>query len=414
MTVTSQRTVAVVGGGIVGLALARHLARTRPDVSVHVLEKEGRLAAHQTGHNSGVVHAGLYYPPGSLKATLCGRGMAMMREYCQEHDLGYRELGKVVVATGEGELERLKVIHERAMANQVPEAAWLDAADLAGVEPAVRGVAAVHSPRTAVVDFARVAGRLAQDVEDAGGEVHTGRTVLALEPAGEAALVGTGTTGPGFRAVSYRRYDAVVGCAGLGTDTLVRLAGLARHPRIVPFRGEYLRLVGPARDLVRGLVYPVPDPRYPFLGVHLTRGHDDDVHVGPNAVLALALEGYRRRDVSVRDVLAMAGNPGMWRLARQHWRTGIAEMWGSFNRGAFLRQAQAYVPQLRMADLAPAGAGVRAQAVRRDGTLVDDFVVESRGPVVVVRNAPSPAATSSLALAEHLAGLLTTTVLARR
>ena len=401
---TGTRSVAVVGGGIVGLALARRLVTTRPDLRIQVLEKEDAVARHQTGHNSGVVHAGLYYPPGSLKATLCRRGMAMMREYCQEHALGYSELGKVVVATDDGELDRLREIHRRALANQVPEAAWLDAAGVKEIEPNVRAVAAVHSPRTAVVDFVQVARRLAEDVKAAGGEVLTGQLVTSLEQRGDRVLVGTAAaSGRRWNASVVRSVDALVVCAGLGTGRMAALAGLAPDPRIVPFRGEYRRLVGPARDLVRGLVYPVPDPRYPFLGVHLTRGADDEVHVGPNAVLALAVEGYRRRDVRLRDVAAMAGNAGLWRLARQHWRTGMYEAWGSISGRAFLRRAQAYLPELTAADLEPAGAGVRAQAVRRDGGLVDDFLVESSGRVIVVRNAPSPAATSSLALAEHLA-----------
>ena len=385
--------VGVVGAGIVGLAVARAvtLATGEP---VTVLEKEATVAAHQTGRNSGVVHAGLYYAPGSLKARLCRRGVGLLRDYCAQHAIAYSALGKVVVATDQAELPGLAAIEERARVNGVPDLRRLDPAALREIEPHVAGVAALHSPQTAVVDFAEVAAALADDVRQAGGQVRLGEEVVGIDPV--AGGVRVRTSG------GEHRFDRLVVCGGLWSDRLARMAGGPPEPAIVPFRGEYHDLVPAARHLVRGLVYPVPDPRYPFLGGHFTRGIHGDVHVGPNAVLALARAGYRWRDVDRRDVAEMLRWPGLRHLARQHWRTGISETAGSLVRPLLWRRARRFVPELRLRDLRSAPAGVRAQAVRADGALVDDFVVDALGPVTVVRNAPSPAATASLAIAEHL------------
>ncbi|MEV0583923.1 L-2-hydroxyglutarate oxidase [Nonomuraea sp. NPDC050310] len=391
----TRERIGVVGAGLVGLAVARELARTR-DAEVTVLEKENRVAAHQSGHNSGVVHAGLYYPPGSLKATLCREGVAMLREYCRAHGLPYEEVGKLVVASTRSELAGLRRLAERARANGVPELAELDALGLREIEPNAVGVAAVHSPRTAICDFPAVARRLAQDVAELGGSVRLAHPVRAVrERAGRVELI-----------AARRRFafDRLVVCAGLSSDALAAMTGRPGEVRIVPFRGEYYALRGGSRDLVKGMIYPVPDPRYPFLGVHLTRHIDGEVLVGPNAVLALAYEGYRRRDV--RDVLDIARWPGAWRMARRHWRTGLKEVYGSLAKGAFVRAAQRYVPALTAADLERSHGGVRAQAVARDGSLVDDFALDVHGPIVLVRNAPSPGATSSLAIARHIAGIV--------
>ena len=396
----------VVGAGIIGLAVARELLRRSPGAAVTVLEAADHLGAGQTGHNSGVVHAGVYYEPGSLKATLCRRGMGLLRDFCEQHGIAYRELGKVVVATSTDEVVALGRIEERARRNQVPGLARLDRRGLQEIEPQVAGLAALHSPRTAVVDYVAVCRALADEVRAAGGEVRLASPVVAVRPAGGRVRVDVGTSSGGGTGQEPLVVDRLVACAGLRSDHVAAMAGAPDDVRIVPFRGEYHRLTPAARDRVRGLVYPVPDPRYPFLGVHLTRTVHDEVLAGPNAVLALALEGYRWRDVDLRDLRAVLTWPGTRRLARTHWRTGLRELAGSVSRRRFAAEAARYLPGLTAADLVPAGSGVRAQAVARDGSLVDDFVVQRVGPVTLVRNAPSPGATSSLAIAEHVVDLL--------
>ncbi len=387
--------IGIVGAGIVGLAVARELAATR-GAEVTVLEKEDGVAAHQTGHNSGVVHAGIYYPPGSLKARLCREGVALLKDYCAAHGLPYEEVGKLVVASTHAERAGLAALAERARANGVPGIAELDALGLREVEPHAVGVGAVHSPHTAICDFPAVARRLARDVEELGGSVRLAHAVRGVrERAGGVQVLAAGR---------IFTFDRLVVCGGLGTDAVAAMAGRPGEVRIVPFRGEYYALQGAAKELVRGLIYPVPDPRYPFLGVHLTRTVGGEVLVGPNAVLALAYEGYNwRKFGNIRQIL---GWPGTLRLARQHWRTGIKEVRGSLAKGTFVRAARRYMPELNAADLVRAPGGVRAQAVARDGRLVDDFVVDVHGNVVLVRNAPSPAATSSLAIAKHVAGIV--------
>ncbi|MEV6984449.1 L-2-hydroxyglutarate oxidase [Sphaerisporangium sp. NPDC051017] len=384
--------IGVIGAGILGLAVARELAAR--GATVTVLDKEDRVAAHQTGHNSGVVHAGIYYAPGSLKARLCRTGVALLREYCAEHHIPYEEVGKLVIASTGAERAGLRRIAERARENGVPGIAELDALGLREVEPHAVGVGAVHSPHTAIADFPAVARRLAEDVREAGGSVLLGHPVRAMRETASGVRVHAGD--------GRFDFDRLVACAGLGSDRVAAMAGHAGDVRIIPFRGEYYKLTGGAKDLVRGLVYPVPDPRYPFLGVHLTRRIDGEVLVGPNAVLALAREGYTWRDVSVRDLREILLWPGMRRLAARHWRTGVTEVYGSLVKGAFLKAARRYVPTLTSYDLVRTSGGVRAQAVARDGGLVDDFVVDVHGRVVLVRNAPSPGATSSLAIARHI------------
>lgn len=384
----------MIGAGLLGLAMARRLAADGHDVTV--LEKEDDVAAHQSGHNSGVVHAGIYYPAGSLKATLCRRGAGLLRAFCEQHDLPYREVGKLVVARDDAEHERLRDIETRARRNGVPGLRRLDGTELAEIEPNVVGVAALHSPTTAIVDYRAVARALAGDIAAAGG-----RTVLG------AAVTSIGTTGTGrvrVRAGEDYEFDRLVLCAGLQADRLARLAGDTPGPAIVPFRGEYFRLRPERANLVRGLVYPVPDPSYPFLGVHLTPRIDGSVDVGPNAVLATAREGYRRRDVRAGELVELLRWQGTRRLMRAHWRAGLHEVRGSVSKRAFVSAARAYVPSIRAEDLVRAPAGVRAQAVDADGTLVDDFRISRLGPVVAVRNAPSPAATACLAIAEYVVG----------
>jgi len=389
---------AVVGGGIIGTAVARRLSTVVPGAEVTLLEKEPALATHQTGHNSGVVHAGLYYEPGSLKARLCRRGAVLLKEFCAGRGLQYDECGKVLVALDDTETARLDAIEDRARSNGVPGVRRLDAAGLREVEPRVRGVAGLHSPATAITDFAAVTRALAADAETAGATVRLGVRVTGLAAKADEVVV----TGDGVD----EAFDHVIVCAGLQADRLAVLAGDDPDPRIVPFRGEYHLLRAERRDLVRGLVYPVPDPRYPFLGVHLTKRVDGAVLVGPNAVLALAREGYRRRDVSAADLRDVVAWPGFRRFARAHWRTGLRELDGSLRRRAFVAAARRYVPELRPSDLVPGPSGVRAQALALDGSLVDDFRLTRSGRVASLRNAPSPAATSSLAIAEHLVELV--------
>jgi len=389
---------AVVGGGIVGTAVARRLLEVRPDVRVTVLEKEPALAQHQTSHNSGVVHAGLYYTPGSLKARLCRRGVTLLRDYCADNGLAYDECGKVLVALNDTEEVRLAEIMRRAVANEVPGVRILSSSALQQIEPHVRGVAGMHSPETAIVDFAAVTESLAGDVEEAGGEVRTSFEVADLRPHGAQTVV---LSSDG----EEDAYDFVVVCAGLHADRVARLAGDDPDPRIVPFRGEYYLLKPERRHLVKGLVYPVPDPRYPFLGVHLTRRVDGGVMIGPNAVLALAREGYGWRRMSVRDLRDAFEWPGFRSFAREHWRTGAAEMFGSLSKRTFVSAARRYVPELSTKDVVPGPRGVRAQALGMDGALLDDFRITQRGSVLSVRNAPSPAATSSLAIAEYVVDL---------
>jgi (S)-2-hydroxyglutarate dehydrogenase len=386
-------SIGIVGGGVVGLAVARHLAVTRPGLAVTVLEKEPEVGLHQTSRNSGVAHAGVYYEPGSLKARLCRRGVELLREYCLDNGVPYEECGKVIVAIGPEELPRLDRIGERAERNGVPGLRWLDAGELREVEPHARGVAALHSPRTAIVDFGAYARTLAKEVEAAGGQIRTGAEVRTVEQRPAAVRVGTASG-------EVLELGRLVVCAGLHADRVAALSGDGDDPRIVPFRGDYWLLKPARRHLVRGLIYPVPDPRYPFLGIHLTRRVDGEVLVGPNAVLAFAREGYRLGTVDRRDLWQTLAWPGFRAMARRHWRTGAREIWHSLNRAAFVGEARRYVPELRPADVVRGPSGVRAQAVARDGSLVDDFRITARGRVVNVRNAPSPAATSSLAIAE--------------
>jgi L-2-hydroxyglutarate oxidase LhgO len=387
--------IGVIGAGIIGLAVARRLTELHPEAAVTVLEKEHEIASHQTGRNSGVVHAGIYYVPGSLKARLCRRGVELLRAYCEERAIPYDECGKLVVALDPSELERLQELERRAVANGVPGVRWVEGEALREIEPHAAGVAGVHSPTTAITDYVAVAHAFADDVRAGGGSVVLGSEVRAISRADGRAQVAT--------AEGEFEFDLLVICAGLHSDRLARLAGDEREPTIVPFRGEYYRLVPERETLVRGLLYPVPDPSYPFLGVHFTRRVRGGVDVGPNAVLAFAREGYRRRDLRVGELAETIRFPGFRALARRHWRMGAHELLGSLSKRAFAAEARRYVPEVSAADLVPAPAGVRAQALDADGSLVDDFRINRIGPITAVRNAPSPGATSSMAIAEEIA-----------
>jgi L-2-hydroxyglutarate oxidase len=399
----STPRIAVVGGGIVGTAVADRLMTVDETVRVTVLEKEQELARHQTGRNSGVVHAGLYYVPGSLKARLCRRGVGLLRAFCEQHGIAYEEIGKVLVALDEVEESRLGDIEDRARANGVPGVRRLDGDELREIEPHVAGIAGLHSPTTAIVDFPGVTRALAARVADRGGEVRLGAEVVGFGERGSQVVV---TVRSADGSTSEDVYDGVVICAGLHTDRVAALAGDEAAPAIVPFRGEYYLLRPERRNLVNGLVYPVPDPRYPFLGVHMTPRVDGEVMVGPNAVLALAREGYDWTTVSLHDLREVAGYRGFRRFARQHWKTGVKEMVGSLSKRAFVAAARKYVPELTIDDVVPGPSGIRAQALDLDGGLVDDFRISRRGSVVAVRNAPSPGATSCLAFAEYVADLV--------
>lgn len=386
----------VVGAGIVGLATARALSLRRPGSRVAVLDKEAVVGAHQTAHSSGVVHRGVYYAPGSLKARLCVEGAARLLEYCDARRIPVLRCGKVVVATTPDELGRLEELHRRSLANGVARAELIGPEQLRELEPHVAGLRALHSPETAVVDFQHVAEAYAEDVRDAGGEVLLGHEVVGLRRRAGVTEVET-SRGP----VEARH---VVVCAGVHADRVAALSGAPVEPRIVPFRGDYLLLRPERRRLVRGLVYPVPDPSFPFLGVHTTVRPDGEVWLGPNAVLALAREGYRRRDVSLRDLRDVLGAAGFRRLARRHWRTGGAEMVRDLSTRLFVSAARRLLPELTLADVLPGPAGIRAQALAADGSLVDDFAFDDVDGVTHVRNAPSPGATSSLAIADVIVG----------
>jgi len=368
-----------------------------PDLAVVVLEAEDHLAAHQSGHNSGVVHAGLYYRPGSTKAELCRSGRAELLAWCDRHAVAYRRSGKVVVATEADELLRLEELALRAQANGIV-IERLGPAGLADVEPHATGLAALHVPETAVVDFALVCQRLAEGIVERGGWIVLGAGVTSIETLHDELAVHTGR--------GSLLTTRLANCAGLHSDRVAEAAGDEPGPTLVPFRGEYHELLASRRHLVRSLIYPVPDPRFPFLGVHLTRGIDQSVHAGPNAVLALSRHGYRRRDVRRGDLAALARDRALWHLARRYWRTGGAEIGRSLSRRALARSLQRLVPEIEAADLVPAGSGVRAQAVASDGTLVDDFVFAGRQGLVHVVNAPSPAATASLGIGRVVADRL--------
>jgi (S)-2-hydroxyglutarate dehydrogenase len=377
--------LAVVGGGILGLAVARELTGRRPELKAVVLEREAELGTHQTGHNSGVVHAGIYYRPGSLKARLCTAGARELYDYCDERGVPYERRGKLIVARDPSELARLDELERRGRANGVPDLRRLDGDELRAVEPNARGVSALHSPFTGVVDFDAVARAYAAELEERGVPVVTRCGAEGIEPhaGGRVAL---------SHSQGETRARFVVTCAGLWSDMLAARAGADPDPRVVPFRGSYLRLRPERRDLVRGLIYPVPDPSLPFLGVHLSRHMDGEVSLGPTALLA------------PRPHLARTlAWPGTWRMARRWWRTGLAEARHAVDRRALARAAATYVPGLEAGDFLPYFSGIRAQALGRDGTLHDDFVLSETERALHVRNAPSPAATSSLALARLIA-----------
>jgi L-2-hydroxyglutarate oxidase LhgO len=390
--------IVIVGGGIVGLATARELLRRRPATRLIVVEKEAAIAQHQTGHNSGVIHAGIYYAPGSLKARLCVAGAAELMTYCDEHDIPYQRCGKMIVATREDELPRLNNLLDRATANGVPGVRMIETAELRELEPHCQGIRALWSPNTGIVDYGRVAESYASDVTAMGAEIRLNSAVIAIERKGGKSIVTT-TTGS-------LEADTVITCAGLYSDRVAALTGADRSPRIIPFRGDYYILKPERRSLVRSNIYPVPDPAFPFLGVHFTPRMNGDVWLGPNAVLAFAREGYRFGKVNPRELGAILTDRAFLGFARKNWRTGASEMVRDLSKRRFLASLQVYIPELTMDDLVPGPAGVRAQAFSSTGEMVDDFVIDRGDGVLHVRNAPSPAATSSLQIGKYIADTL--------
>jgi 2-hydroxyglutarate dehydrogenase len=386
----------VIGAGIIGLAVARELLSRRPDAKIAVVDKANRVAAHQTSHNSGVIHAGVYYAPGSLKAGLCVKGAARMYEYCERNGIDVNRIGKLIIATDSSELPGLDELERRARANGVPGIRRIGGPEIQEIEPQAIGVAALHSPNTGIVDFRKVCQRLAADVEEAGGQLRLGWPVRDVRANGRQIRL-IGPDGDEIEAAG------AVFCAGLWSDRLAVRAGASPDPRIVPFRGGYLELRPEQRELVKGLVYPVPDPSLPFLGVHLTPQIGGEVVLGPSALLVGARDAYGLMTVRRHDLVDTFAWPGTWRMMRRWWKTGLQEIHLAVNRRAFAAHAARYVPGLKARDMTSGFAGVRAQAVARDGKLVDDFVISRTARAVHVRNAPSPAATSSLALAELIA-----------
>ena len=386
--------VAIVGGGIIGLSTAMQLLERSPDLGIAVIEKEDQLAQHQTGHNSGVIHSGIYYRPGSWKSRFCVGGKDRLIAFCDENEIEYDPCGKVIVATHESELGRLQDLYERGVANGVPDLEIVDPDRLAEIEPHTKGVRALWAPHTGIVDYVRVANAYAGKFQSAGGDIFTGAAVKqARQTAGGTAL--ETERGP-------LQAKHVINCGGLYADKLARMMGEETDVRIIPFRGEYYKLVESSHDLVKGLIYPVPDPRFPFLGVHYTRNIHGYVEAGPNAVLAWKREGYRKSDISLGETASALTFPGFWKMTAKHWRTGMQEMHRSYSKSVFVGDLRKLIPEIQLGDLVPGGSGVRAQAVSSSGAILDDFHILRGQKALHVLNAPSPGATSSLAIGEYL------------
>jgi len=393
----SRHDVIIIGGGVVGLAVALEITRRFPHLRLLVLEKEGRVARHQSGHNSGVIHSGVYYKPGSLKARLCVTGAAAMVEFCREHAIPHNVCGKVIVATHPDELPGLENLRQRGEANGLTGLRLIGPDELREIEPHATGLQALVVPSTGITDYAVVCEKYAELISAHGGTVLTSAAATNIRRSPNEIVV---ETSRGAFSTS-----ALINCAVLFSDRIARMAGDVPDVMIVPFRGEYYDLVPERAALVRALIYPVPDPRFPFLGVHFTRRITGRVDAGPNAVLALAREGYRHTDISLRDLAASVAFPGFWRMARQHWRSGFDEWHRSLSKPAFVRALQRLVPEITAHDLVPGGSGVRAQALKPDGALVDDFQFVPSGKVLHVLNVPSPAATASLTIAKAIVNL---------
>jgi L-2-hydroxyglutarate oxidase LhgO len=386
--------VTVIGGGIVGIATAMQIAKKYPRYKVGVVEKEEAMAQHQTGHNSGVIHSGIYYAPGSLKAKNCVTGVQKLLTFCDENEIKYDLCGKVIVATSEAELPRLDELHRRGVANQVPGLEMIDRDRLLEIEPHSAGIRALHSPRTGIIDYTEVTRAYARHLTNSGGEIILGAKVESIHTGADHMHLAT-TKGD----VETKH---LINCAGLYSDAVARMMGLSLGLRIVPFRGEYFFLRPEAHNLVKGLIYPVPDPEFPFLGVHFTRTIHGGVEAGPNAVLALAQEGYTKTKFDAKELAGTLTYNGFWTMARKYWKTGFQEVYRSFSKDQFTKSLQRLVPEITAADLTSGGAGVRAQAIEESGKLVDDFRIVETANAIHVLNAPSPGATASLSISEGI------------
>lgn len=387
--------VLIVGAGIVGLATAMSLTKRRPDLKLLVVDKENKVASHQTGNNSGVIHAGIYYKPGSLKAQMSVEGMNTMIDFCEQNDLPYELCGKVIVALTPEELPRLEDLYRRGTANNVPGLQKISKDEIKEYEPHSAGIAGLWSPRTGIVDYKVVARAYAEIVEKNGGEIRLDTEVTGIDKRPDELIVQT------KQGDFHTRY--LINCAGLQSDLIAQMMGSTEGLRIVPFRGEYYELTPESRHLVRGLIYPVPDPDFPFLGAHFTKKINGSVEAGPNAVLTFAREGYRKSDVDIRHVGGLATYRGMWSLAARYWRTGVGEMYRSWNKSAFVKALQKLVPEIGSDDLKPGGAGIRAQAMDGKGNLLSDFSILKMPNSIHVLNAPSPAATASIPIGQTIA-----------
>lgn len=394
---TIPHDVAIIGGGIIGVSVANALLDAKPGLRLILLEAESRLGTHQTGHNSGVIHSGLYYKPGSLKAKLCAEGREAMYRFCEEHGIAHDRCGKIVVATREEELPQLEELHRRGTANGLSGMRWLAAEEIREYEPHAAGIRGLFVPTTGIADYKTVVRTMGRMALDRGCELKTAARVIGCRRSGGEVILET--------YAGDVRCKALVNCGGLQSDRVARICGVDPGVRIIPFRGEYYELIPSRQSLVKNLIYPVPDPRFPFLGVHFTRMATGGVEAGPNAVLALKREGYRWADVRLSDVMDTLTYSGFWKMAGRHWKTGVGEVWRSLNKNAFVSALQRLLPELKPEDVRPGGSGVRAQAVDPDGKLLDDFhIVQAQGMVHVL-NAPSPGATSSLSIGKAIAGM---------
>lgn len=390
--------VVIIGGGILGLSTALQLLKRQPELSLAILEKEPAIARHQTGHNSGVIHSGIYYKPGSLKAKNCRNGVQALIEFCDQKDIPYQKIGKVIVALNELELPRLKELESRGKANGVPGLKLISQDELKEIEPAAIALKALYSPETGIIDFAKVAEAYAEEIRSLRGQIFLNEKVKEFQVTkNEKTLI---TDNKEFGA------KLLINCAGVHADRVAHLCDATISPRqIIPFRGEYYELVAEKRSLIKGLIYPVPDPQFPFLGVHLSKTLDGRVEAGPNAVLALSREGYLKRDWNFKDLKDFVSYRGFWAMALRHWKVGFYELYRSMNKSAFLRSLQRLVPSLEGKDLVPAESGVRSQVVLPSGKMQDDFLIIQKPGMIHVLNAPSPAATASLAIGDTLANI---------
>ncbi len=394
---SSRYDIAIIGGGILGLSTAMQLLERAPQWRVAVVEKEEELATHQTGHNSGVMHSGIYYRPGSHKAQFCVAGLNNMVKFCEENEIEYQQCGKVIVALNESEFGRLDDLYQRGTANGVPDLELVGPERLKEIEPHTAGVRALWAPHTGIVDFTKVAAAFANKFQQAGGDIFMGAAVKKIVRTSDSVALET------TKGILQAKY--LINCAGLYADKVAAMAGEKVGVRIIPFRGEYYTLRPESHHLVSGLIYPVPDPQFPFLGVHFTRNIKGHVEAGPNAVMALRREGYRKRDFNLGESLGNLAYPGFWKMAAKYWKIGMGEVYRSYSRRVFLHDLQRLIPEIQNSDLDSGGSGVRAQAVARDGSLLDDFSIIQGRDAIHVLNAPSPGATSSLAIGEHIAGL---------